>query len=61
MVTALELEQTLDRPLTIDDFELLPEDDGNRYELIGGDLCVSPAPSIEHQLILSRLVGALQA
>jgi Uma2 family endonuclease len=43
-----------DRPLTIDDLDLLP-DDGNKYELDDGLLVVSPAPANIHQLVLHRL------
>lgn len=43
-----------DRPLTVDDLYLLP-DDGNRYELDDGLLVVSPAPANMHQLVLHRL------
>jgi len=43
-----------DRPLTVDDLDLLP-DDGNRYELDDGMLVVSPAPALVHQLVASRL------
>jgi Uma2 family endonuclease len=46
MVTALKL--------TIDQLEALPDDD-NRYELIDGELIVSKAPGIPHQLSLGRL------
>ena len=49
-----------DRPLTIEDLDLLPED-GNRYELDDGVLVVSPAPAISHQLVLQRLSVALGA
>jgi Uma2 family endonuclease len=42
------------RPLTIDDLDLLPDDD-NRYELDDGLLVVSPAPANMHQLVLHRL------
>ncbi|MDP9470473.1 MAG: Uma2 family endonuclease, partial [Chloroflexota bacterium] len=31
------------RPLTYDDLVQMPED-GNRYEIIGGELVVIPAP-----------------
>lgn len=47
-----------DRPLTIDDLDLLP-DDGNKYELDDGLLVVSPAPALIHQLVVQRLAVAL--
>ena len=34
-------------------------DDGNRYELIDGELLVSPAPSWTHQRVLARLFERL--
>ncbi|MGH2559263.1 MAG: Uma2 family endonuclease [Thermomicrobiales bacterium] len=40
--------------LTYDDLCRMP-DDGNRYELIGGELVVSPAPTWLHQEVLVRL------
>ena len=39
---------TLKRQWTVDDLEDLP-DDGNRYEIIDGELFVTPAPSYDHQ------------
>lgn len=39
---------------TVEDLEHFPHD-GNRYELLDGVLLVTPAPSIAHQLIASRL------
>lgn len=30
-------------------------DDGNRYEVIDGEVCVTPAPSIPHQRVAARL------
>ncbi len=39
---------------TVADVHALPED-GNRYELIGGELHVSPPPMPRHQLVLHRL------
>lgn len=36
--------------LTVDDLDLLP-DDSNRYELIEGEIFMSRAPSLTHQLI----------
>lgn len=41
-------------PLTVEYLETLP-DDNNRYELIAGELLVSRAPSLPHQLVLQRL------
>lgn len=43
---------------TYRDYEALPND-GRRYEIHDGELCVTPAPSLEHQIILSNLVRAL--
>jgi Uma2 family endonuclease len=40
---------------TVADLELMP-DDGQRYELIGGDLVVSHAPGLSHQAILDNLI-----
>ena len=46
--------------LTVADLDATP-DDGNRYELIGGELFVSRAPSIPHQRIVHNLQMALGA
>ena len=43
---------------TYRDYEALPND-GRRYEIHDGELCVTPAPSLEHQIIVSNLVRAL--
>lgn len=40
--------------LTVADLDACP-DDGNRYELIGGELFVSRAPGIPHQRVLLNL------
>ena len=40
--------------ITWQDVQQLP-DDGNRYEAIGGELHVTPAPSVRHQRIAMRL------
>ena len=44
--------------ITWQDVQQLP-DDGNRYEAIGGELYVTPAPTIRHQRIAKRLLLAL--
>jgi Uma2 family endonuclease len=49
-----------DRPLTYEDLAGFP-DDGHRYELLQGELIVSPAPDGTHQIILNRLNIALVA
>src|SRR3954469_14673547 len=50
---------TLKRRWTVDDLEDLP-DDGQRYEVIDGELFVTPAPSWPHQRAvyeLGRIIG----
>ena len=46
------------RLLTYDDLCQTP-DDGNRYEIIGGELIVSPSPNLSHQDVLGYLHGTL--
>jgi Uma2 family endonuclease len=46
-------------PLTIADLEATP-DDGNRYELIEGELHVSASPSVFHQSILLNIAFAVK-
>ncbi len=48
----------LQRPLTYDDLETMP-DDGQRRELIGGDLIVNPAPRRSHQAVSMMLTWVL--
>lgn len=43
---------------TYDDYARLP-DDGMRYEVIGGDLYMSPAPGPAHQSSIVKLVGRI--
>jgi Uma2 family endonuclease len=52
------LEDPHDRPLTHHDLDHTP-DDGNRYEIIDGELYVSPFPSSSHQHIIARLLVLL--
>ena len=45
---------------TYEEFMALPEGGPVRYEIIDGDLCITPAPSPRHQKIswnLSRIIG----
>jgi len=43
---------------TVADLENFPND-GNRYELLDGVLLVTPAPSVSHQIVVSRLFEKL--
>src|SRR5438067_7308124 len=43
---------------TYRDYEALPND-RRRYAIYDGELCVTPAPSFEHQIILSNLLRVL--
>ncbi|MEO7358778.1 MAG: hypothetical protein ABI120_00515 [Gemmatimonadaceae bacterium] len=46
---------SLDRTVwTVADLEAIP-DDGNRYEILHGELLVTPLPSTGHQRIAMRL------
>ena len=45
---------------TVDMLDALP-DDGNRYEIIDGELFVTPAPSDVHQLVVGALLARLRA
>jgi Uma2 family endonuclease len=45
---------TASTPFTVHDLEGMP-DDGRRYELIDGELLVSPAPGLRHQTIAYQL------
>lgn len=41
--------------MTVADLDAFPDDDGKRYELIEGELFVSCAPGLPHQLVLDNL------
>jgi Uma2 family endonuclease len=45
---------------TSKDLEILPEDDGSRYEIIDGELYVSKQPHKHHQLVCTRIWSILQ-
>jgi Uma2 family endonuclease len=49
----------MQRPLTYDDLLEMPED-GKRYEVIGGELLVNPAPRRDHQEVVANLDWILQ-
>ena len=42
--------------MTVADLDAFPDDDGKRYELIQGELFVSCAPGLPHQLVLQKLI-----
>lgn len=49
---------TLPRPrITYEDYKLLPEE--SRYEVLEGELMMTPAPNARHQRVLSRLLVRL--
>ena len=50
---------SIEHLITEADLEKYPDDDGYRYELIEGELYVSTAPGIPHQLVLQSLQVAL--
>ena len=49
----------LARQWTVDDVQALP-DDGNRYEVIDGELFVTPAPRLRHQEAVFELAVMLR-
>ena len=49
---------TKTRSWTADDLERLP-DDGNRYEVVEGELFVTPAPSFAHQFVAGEIYRRL--
>jgi Uma2 family endonuclease len=54
----MSMPAALDRYYTRDEVLAFP-DDGNRYELVHGELLVTPSPRVSHQLVVSRLISAL--
>lgn len=51
----------IERGATVADLEAYPMDDGNRYELIDGEIHVSTTPHLVHQRIVRKLAAALTA
>ena len=49
----------IERLLTIADWEAMPHGDGNRYEIIEGELFVSCSPGLTHQTVASNLIGLI--
>ena len=47
------------RAWTLEEVHRLP-DDGNKYELVRGELFVTPAPTVDHETILARLTRVLE-
>ena len=46
--------------LTIADWDALPHGDGNRYEIIEGELFVSCSPGLTHQIVSDNLITLLR-
>src|SRR6267378_3350739 len=46
--------------MTVDDLDAMPED-GNRYEVIEGELFVSRAPGLPHQRVFGNIFKAFQS
>ena len=44
------------RPLTIADWDAIPYDEWHRYEIIEGELFVSCAPGLTHQIVSGNLI-----
>jgi Uma2 family endonuclease len=51
----INMASSIEPLLTVADLDAFPDDDGNRYELIGGELFVSRPPGIPHQRVLLNL------
>src|ERR1041385_8503784 len=47
---------TQPKPLTIADWDAMPYRDGNRYEIIEGELFVSCSPGLTHEIVLMNLI-----
>ena len=49
------------KPLTIADWDAMPYADGNRYEIIEGELFVSCSPGLTHQIVSDNLVFLIRS
>lgn len=58
-MVAVQKQHEYDRPLTYDDLLGMP-DDGQRYEIITGELIVNPAPRRAHQEVSANIDWILQ-
>lgn len=47
--------------LTVADLEAFPDDDGNRYEVIEGELFVSCSPGLTHQIVSDNIVHLIRS
>ncbi len=47
--------------LTISDYAALPEDDQRRWELMEGNLLMSPSPTPRHMIAVARLYGMVES
>jgi len=47
--------------LTVADLEAFPDDDGNRYEVIEGELFVSYSPGLTHQIVSDNIVHLMRS
>ena len=49
------------QPRTVDDWEAMPHGNGNRYEIIEGELFVSCSPGLTHQIVLTNLIYLIRS
>ena len=49
------------QPLTIADWDAMPYGDGNRYEIIEGELFVSRSPGLTHQIVSDNLIVLIRS
>jgi hypothetical protein len=58
--TIMVMVRQAESPYTAEDLAEMPED-GRRYEVIGGELIVSPVPSSKHQWVSDELTARIRA